>query len=235
MTGGCLAYAIARARGPDAPSFEGLSRFEAEGLAILHGPSIDGPLTVDLSRVEAYAAAVDRIHHRETILPLRYGCVVASEEGLAGLIRQHRDSWISSLDEVEGCDEMGLRLLLDTPMARPPEIPKPRSDVDRDRPGLAYLASVRARIEEERTRSDGATQVSDSIRDALAGLSRRSVIELPGPGRERLLSLSFLVPRSGLGAFADTVRNLSGRVPGKLLLTGPWPAYNFVGDDLIAR
>ena len=104
VTGGRLAHAIARGRGLDAPSFEGLSRFEAEGLAILHGPLPGGSPMTDLAHVEAYAAAVDQIHRQETILPLRYGCVVASEEGLGDLILRHREAWLLALDEVEACD-----------------------------------------------------------------------------------------------------------------------------------
>lgn len=185
----------------------------------------------DLAHVEAYAAAVDQIHRQETILPLRYGCVVASEEGLADLIRRHREAWLPALDEVEACDEMGLRLLLDVSAARPPDPPQSQPDTLQDRPGTAYLASLRARIEGENARTAEATRAADAIREALAGLSRRSAVERPGPGRERLLSLSFLVPRSRLKDFSLAVRALEGRAPGKLLLTGPWPPYSFAGPE----
>ena len=121
------------------------------------------------------------------------------------------------------------------PGGPPPEPPPSRPDALRDRPGTAYLASLRARIEGEGARSAGAARASEAIREALAGLSRRSVVELPGPGRERLVSLSFLVPRSGLDAFSLAVRDLEGRTPGKLLLTGPWPPYNFAGAGPVSR
>jgi len=40
--------------------------------------------------------------------------------------------------------------------------------------------------------------------------------------------LYFLVPRPAQGAFREVARGLSAQGPGAVLLSGPWPPYNFV-------
>lgn len=229
MTGGRLAHAIARSRGADAPSgIGGFSRLEADGLAIVHGPAPPHASTPDTAVIEAYASAIDGLHRLETVLPLRYGCIAGSEPELAAILRRHRDAWLAALDEVEGCDEIGLRVLLHAP-ARPDRPPRGPTPATTDRPGTAYLAALQARLAGADALSDVASRASEMILEALGGLCRRSTVERPGPGRDRLLSMSFLVPRAGLDAFRLAARGLEGQAPGKLLLTGPWPPYNFAG------
>jgi len=43
-----------------------------------------------------------------------------------------------------------------------------------------------------------------------------------------LLSMYFLVPRPAQGAFREAARGLSAPGPAAVLLSGPWPPYNFV-------
>ena len=228
MTGKRLALVIARERGIDAPA--GLARFEAHGLAIVHAPAPIDAATPSTQQIEAFASAVDRLHREETVLPLRYGWLVESGAGLQAVIDRHRDAWREALDAVEGCEEMGLRVLLEAPSSGALPGPRPPSpDSATDRPGTAYLAALRHRMAGSEALVQEAARASVTIGEALSGLYRRSVTELPGPGRERLLSLVFLVHRSHLDAFRTSMKALEGRIPGQILLTGPWPPYNFAG------
>src|SRR5205814_1755904 len=62
VTGGRLAYAIARGLGADrAEGPEGLARLEAGGLAVLHGPAPEGASAPDVAAIEAYAGVIDRL------------------------------------------------------------------------------------------------------------------------------------------------------------------------------
>lgn len=235
MTGRLMAIAIAREAGdgPFQDEFPGLSRLESDGLAIVHGRAPEDVATPDTSQVEAFAAIVDRLHRGETILPMRYGWVVESEASLREIMARHRETWLHALDNVEGCDEMGLRVLLDAPagLAAGPGA----SGAAVDRPGTAYLSSLRARMTGGDAQARAASLAAETIRGALDDLSRSSVVEMPGVGKERLLSIVFLVPRANLSAFRETAGNLATSVPGRLLLTGPWPPYNFAGVATEAR
>jgi hypothetical protein len=64
--------------------------------------------------------------------------------------------------------------------------------------------------------------------DSLYGSFVRHKVEFPSSGRSRLLSLYFLVPRDSVGCFRRAARGLHRNESVKLLLSGPWPPYNFV-------
>ncbi len=227
MTGKRLALAIARARGVHPP--RGLSRLESAGLAIVHAPAPPDVATPSTEQVQGFAAEVDRIHRDETVLPLRYGWVVESEAELEAILDGHHEEWHAALDAVEGCEEMGLRVLLQPPSA---EVSPPMVGATSDRPGTAYLAALRHRAAGSEALAREAALLSGFIRETLAGVCRRSVVELPGVGRERLLSFGFLVPRTEMDAFLALVKTLDHEVKGRVLLTGPWPPYSFVGAGL---
>ena len=46
----------------------------------------------------------------------------------------------------------------------------------------------------------------------------------------RLLSLFFLVRRENVERFREAFGQLQQETSAKMLLTGPWPPYNFVGS-----
>ena len=215
-----LSYAIARNR-PDLPSPDGTARLALGGLAIIHGPAPSDASSPGLATLQGFASTVDALHARETVLPLRFGSLHDTEAGLETVLRAGLDQWRSLLDEVEGCDEMGLRVLLDNPEPTTPVDAGPTS------PGLAYLAVRRAKLAANDALTAEAGRVESRVLLALEGLHRGLVVERPGPGRERLLSLAFLVPRSDLAAFREATRSLIDDGPGRMLSTGPWPPYHF--------
>ncbi|HUG54245.1 MAG TPA: GvpL/GvpF family gas vesicle protein, partial [Vicinamibacteria bacterium] len=71
---------------------------------------------------------------------------------------------------------------------------------------------------------DAARHASDTRRrDAAAG----------APGTRLVLDAAFLVPVAEVGAFKETLRRHGERLSARgyrLVLTGPWPAYNFVDE-----
>jgi hypothetical protein len=223
-----LALAIARDR-TDLPNLGGTARFTSRGLAILHGPAPADAISPGLETVQAYAATVAAFHTRETVLPLRFGSLHDSEAGFDDWLRVRSDEWRGMLDQVEGCDEMGLRVLLDPPVRRPLDF----STVPADRPGTAYLAALKTRHDASDALMEEAARMTRWLQEALEGTFRRVAVEDPGPGRERLLSLAYLVPRPALESFRAAIGPLEQRSAGKLLLTGPWPPYNFAEPGMI--
>ncbi len=99
----------------------------------------------------AYDRIVRRFHEEYPVLPMRYGSVLEDESRLIALLQGCREEYCRALDDVEGCVEMGLRVLLrdaagtsatkrraDDPAHRPDPGTAARS------PGRAYLEARRA-------------------------------------------------------------------------------------------
>ena len=94
--------------------------------------------------------------------------------------------------------------------------------------GHAYLADRRkhyAVLDAAETEAD-ATAVE--LRQALAGHCVKAAVERPRGSGAPLLSLHFLVQRERVPFFREAFQAAERDRPERMLLTGPWPPYNFV-------
>jgi hypothetical protein len=196
-------------------------------------------LAADLPRVRAYERVVDSIHRHRTVIPMRYGCFLEQESQVRQLLEEHGPRYEALLNELEGCVEMGLRVLLPAgsfAAVSPSGAAGGRED-DRqhpsippaapERPGLVYLTARKAHYAEQDCWSEAYRQAAQRCLAQFGGLFVKSQTEGPSP-RLPLLSLYFLVPRRAVAAFRQAFRRFAAAEPARLLLSGPWPPYNFV-------
>ncbi|HEX8204093.1 MAG TPA: GvpL/GvpF family gas vesicle protein [Isosphaeraceae bacterium] len=225
-----LAYAIARDPGPDLPatSSEGvpLDRVVADGLEAIVSVVPAGYATPGLPRLQAYARTVDELHRRGTVLPLRFGCLLETAGEIAALLDGRRAEFLAALDQVDGCEEMGLRVWLGTDAAPPPPEALAAAGPHRPGAGLAYLAARRARLAQQDARGAKADQAVTRIRDALRGTYVRYLVRDPGVGP--LVALNFLIRREDRDPFWEAFERLQEQGCDPVLLSGPWPPYHFV-------
>jgi hypothetical protein len=185
----------------------------------------------DIPQILAYERVVEFFCRDLTIIPVRYGCQLEDACGALRLLERHREEYSALLDELEGLGEMGIHLLLDgsrdatendaLPVA-PQSFPLPCNS------GAAYLAAKRQRyLGLDRLALHERLLVGE-VCGSLSGLFVRHKVEFPDSTRNRLLSLYFLVPRGYVESFRQAARHLRSKEPVKLLLSGPWPPYNFV-------
>ena len=191
----------------------------------------ESDLVPDISQILAYEAVVEHLYRDLTVIPMRYGCQLEDASAARGLLERHRDEYGTLLDELEGLTEMGIHVLLDSSGAGPESdawpVP-PKSFPLLCNSGAAYLAAKRQRY----LGLDRATLherlLVEELWGSLAGLYVRRKVEFPDSNRSRLLSLYFLVPRASVESFRRAARYLHPKESVKLLLSGPWPPYNFV-------
>jgi hypothetical protein len=196
------------------------------------GPS---DLAPDLPRIRAYERVIFSYHRQGTVVPMRYGCVAEQESQVIQLLDEHGSHYEALLQELEGCVEMGLRVLLPSgPWAAvTPGGPAGSREVGAnpavapDRLGLAYLTARQAHYTHQDRWTKEYRQVADRCLAHFTGMFVKSKLEGPSP-RLPLLSLFFLVPRPTVESFRQAFRHLSATEPARLLLNGPWPPYNFV-------
>ena len=233
----CLFYCICRHPGPEVAGLVG----DHPVYRITHrrlGAAVSGigpaDLAPDLTRVRAYERVVNSYHRQGTVIPLRYGCVVSQETRVIELLDEYNPQYESLLQELEGCVEMGLRVLLPTAspgipagpreIAGPPPLAPPAPP---ERLGLAYLTARKAHYAHQDRWTEEYRQVSDRCLAQLAGLFVKYKTEAPS-SRLPLLSLYFLIPRRAVETFRRAFRQLTETEAARLLLSGPWPPYNFV-------
>jgi hypothetical protein len=182
----------------------------------------------DTDSLLAFAGVVRTLHVSHDVIPLRYGCVMASEESVVRLLEENGPGYAALLEELHGMSEMGIRLLCQSA--------DNTAVVSSLSPGAGYLASLRARhgfmgkgpgnvpVPEH---VDAADRIADLLAENFTAQRRDYA---PATGNSTLVSLYFLVPRAGTFEFIEKVRafSLSGI---KILVSGPWPPYNFATFD----
>jgi hypothetical protein len=194
-------------------------------------------LAPDLPRVRAYARVVQSCHRQGAIIPLRYGCVLPQESEVIQLLDAHGGQYEDLLQELEGCVEMGLRALLASgpwaaaapggPAGGREAAGPPPPGAAPSRPGLAYLLARKAHFAQEDRWTQEYRQAAERYLAQFSGLFAKAKTEGPSP-RLPLLSLYFLVPHRAVASFRQAFRHLAAAEPARLLLSGPWPPYNFV-------
>jgi len=142
-----------------------------------------------------------------------------SESAIIRLLRDHRQEYEALLGRLGGMTEMGIRVLCP---ARPESFPEPPLS-----PGTAYLASLRNRYGSGGNLSPEEAQVADRIANQLSDCYTEQRREISQSDQGHLLSLYFLTPKTGVERFRNRARQIHPPAGTKLLLSGPWPPYNF--------
>jgi len=164
------------------------------------------------------------------LVPLRFGTVYRDEEGVRRMLEERGDELVSSLGRLQGRIELGVKAFLEQAEASRDESGSPST-------GLEYLLRKQ---QARRSAADTGAMVRERtqlVHERLASMSDDARANPPQPPelsgrRERmLLNGAYLVPVEGQAGFAKAFEALRQEVGGhgiELLLTGPWPPYNFV-------
>jgi hypothetical protein len=198
-------------------------------------------LTPDTSHVLAYEKIIALLHRDFTVIPMRYGCVLEEESQIIRLLESRREAYTALLSELEGYVEFGIRALpCDDSLSHEVEASSPHP-IARERhsssPGLVYLAARKLHHARQEQFARQGSMVIEKIREPFAGLYIKCKVENQTPRIGNfalftsLLSLYFLVPRESVEVFRKRFYSISVRKSPKLLLSGPWPPFNFVESD----
>jgi hypothetical protein len=163
---------------------------------------------------------------------MRYGCLIAEESQVLRLLEERGQQYEALLKELEGCVEMGIRILIAECGMRNAEwrMENPQSEIRNPEsltPGRAYLAVRKVYYEQEERFAKKINELAERCRMAFSGLFVKCKTEC-SPLRIPILSLYFLVPRRSVETFRQVFRYMRLKESAKLLLSGPWPPYNFV-------
>lgn len=182
-------------------------------------------LTPNRARVLSYAEVVEALHVDRTVLPMRYGCLFGEDRQVVELLRVHGEEYAALLRGLDGCVEMGVRVLLEGAEGRVPV-----AEFSSHPPGTAYLAGRKAVYAEKDRRAHDEGRVVERCREVFAGLFVKCRAERPS-SRTPDVALYFLVKRGAVDSFRRAFRRISRTESARLLLSGPWPPYNFAAPE----
>ncbi len=192
-----------------------------------------------VSQLLDYEKIVELFHLDRTVIPMRYGCLFEKESDVLQLLEERCQQYEALLKDLEGCVEMGIRVLISDCDAGTAENGSPNTRPEilaqhTSKPGRNYLNDRMVYYTREERSAEKNSLVIERCQAAFAGLFLkckpeyssnlicRSIIN------NHLLSLYFLVPRRSVDSFRMVFRQLCLKESTKLLLSGPWPPYNFV-------
>ncbi|MDX3752295.1 GvpL/GvpF family gas vesicle protein [Streptomyces sp. AK08-02] len=187
----------------------------------------------DITELERLA----RDHHlviaalasQTAVLPLRLATVYLDDDSL--LRRLHADDghFRTTLNQLEGHDEWGVKIYAHPPTTTPPPGDRPRSGRDylrarrtsRDGHDLAHQAAADLGARVDRTLAE--TNLAADVRH-----HRPQPAALSAKPGENVVNVAYLVPRKHTRNFQDHVEALgAGTVGVRLEITGPWAPYSF--------
>jgi len=227
----------------DAPVPPGVETVEHDGLVALvrevpldeFGEDVLPTNLNDRNWLERHARAHEDVlssaAESATVVPFRFGVICHDRSDVARLLHDHAQLLQRDLRRVHGCEELGVKVWYDAPEATATE--------EEPAGGRAYLERRR---DDRRRALELASERETLVADAHDRLARCAVAsavnrpqarELSGRDEQMLLNAAFLV-RRGDERLTSEVASLQAEHAAKgyaFELTGPWPPYNFVGEE----
>jgi hypothetical protein len=192
----------------------------------------------DLDWVSACALAHERVVEHVSALggaiPMKLFTLFSSDERALAELGRAKARLRTVLRRIEGRQEWGVRVSVDEATARTRARARAQQAAGGLSAGAGFLTRKRQEHKEVRDIVDLGRTAADEVFQAVARHSDESQRRPPlaaEPGLRLLLDAAFLVPTRRVAAFRESVRRQAERLAPhgyRVVLTGPWPAYNFV-------
>jgi|GEM_PF-604565 len=223
--------AIDAAHGATGASDIPLRTVSAHGLTAWVGAITE--VAQDAQAALAFGRAIEALHQRMTLIPLRYGCLFTDTAALEAHLGAQQHRYRSLLETLKGCVELSLRIPVATAEAGLDAGPDAGLRMDlgpvRDRDsGYSYLLERKRRL----TAEQAAVRAAEALDQPLTGLVRRRDIESGWFAGQAMVSAHYLVPREQLRQVQAVLHAAAPRGAAEIgsapwLLSGPWPPYHF--------
>jgi hypothetical protein len=210
---------------------------ESNGLGAVVSVVPENTLPADTSAILAYHRVIEWFHNHCDVIPLRFGAVVDDEAEVERLLDRHGQRYETMLKELAGCAEMGVRIIGATPTPTEPCGYSGGSSLNYTGNGARYLAERKARHDTESLAVEHFNNVIAQYRSRFEGMFINFKSEISkstsvvGRHDSFLVSLYFLVPKESVEEFRNIYAKLKLESAFKILMSGPWPPYNFVLPD----
>ncbi|HEX6465249.1 MAG TPA: GvpL/GvpF family gas vesicle protein [Vicinamibacterales bacterium] len=203
----------------------------------VYGPGNLEPRLRDLDWVADVAVAHEAVTESVArgrgvvVVPMKMFTMFSTLEKAGADVRARRAAIDRVIRHIAGCEEWGVRVTRQAAVAAP-EDTSPRT-------GAGFLRARKAARDAAATAHAGAVAAAETAFDRLTRLAkdanRRARRSEPGTNPP-ILEAAFLVRAGGRARFTAEARRQTStlaKAGADLTLTGPWPAYNFVGSEAV--
>ena len=191
-----------------------------------------------LANIMAHQKVVEIARSKAAVLPVRFGVIFRSREGVQKLLAESYASYRDKLAKLEGKDEYGVKVIMSkegmTKLQRAlgkesPEIGKLARASARAGKGTAYLLKLKA---EEALKAESLRALERFTAEADRVLSKSSVDKkrLASDHEQIVLNAAYLVEREEVEEFRRAAQTATSQLEGaglELHVSGPWAPYSF--------
>jgi hypothetical protein len=183
----------------------------------------------------AHQTVISHFARTHAVAPMKLFTLFQSDARAVAHVEKDRTRIARTLDRIDGCEEYGVRLLLDEARALRQVERQAHQSAGSTKTGAGYLMRKKQVRDRFRNLGDDARAAADQAFDALATRSadatRRAPPQEPTAGGRLLLDAAFQVKRKRAATFKAAAKKLAQQMEGEgyaVALTGPWPPYHFV-------
>ena len=184
------------------------------------------------ARAAEHEAVVEHAATLGTVVPMKLFTLFASDDRAVGHVTKIKKSLGRVIERIEGCEEWGLRILLDETRAAKAAAAAARSV--KPASGKDFLLRKKALDTERREHGARGAAEAEALYDRVAGFVRDH-LKRSAPNRELagrvIVDAAFLVPHGAVERLKETVAASADALVAEgfdISLTGPWPAYSFI-------
>jgi hypothetical protein len=182
-----------------------------------------------------YHKVIQWFHERTGVIPLRLGTCLGHESDVVQLLHAHGELYKSLLKELNGCVEMAIRVIHNRPKTQEPACMSSLiSRSDGTESGTDYLIRRKVLFDADELAISRNQELVERYHSPFLGLYvsfKAHTSKLSRLERDRnsvLTSLYFLIPRQSADSFRAIYGDLRTGLHERIMLSGPWPPYNFV-------
>jgi hypothetical protein len=243
---GCYLYGVIASGPPPAYAKSSLGGVSEDVYTVHHGGlaavvSRTAAFIFDPTRENALAHehVLETVLQRHTVVPMSFGAVFRSEDGVREFLRALQGPLHDALRRLEGKLEFGLKVVWDRDRVvedlkrEHDEIRRFHHELARKRLESTYFARVQLGRMMEKALAELAARYIADIHRGLRAVSVAACHNKP-IGDKMILNAAYLVPRERQADLDAAVARIGQKFHDRLNFkyTGPWPPYNFVNIRL---
>lgn len=181
-------------------------------------------------RALAHEAVVELFARASDVVPMKLFTIFRNDERARAHVGTAR-ALASVFRRIGGCAEWSVRVSCSpSSAAAVAELPRPQRSIGS---GTSFLRRKKSQRDDVRKAAVAAREKVEQVYRKLGDVAKESLRKEAGlPGSHLVLDAAFLVPRSQQPRFEREAARLAasaGSMGCDLVLSGPWPAYHFVG------